>query len=47
LFSPDAEQDAPLQGSSYLDNSKSQNSGFAFTNLLDWLPELVNELSAR
>jgi len=45
LFSEQAEQDSPLRGSSYLDNSKATKAGFAFNNLLDWLPALVAGLS--
>ena len=45
LLSEAAEQESPLQGSSHLDNSKAKAAGFEFTNLLDWLPLLVAEIS--
>lgn len=45
LLSEQTEQESPLRGSSYLNNSKSTEAGYVFTNLLDWLPALVLELS--
>lgn len=45
MLSDEAEIECPLQGSSYLDNSKSRAAGFVFSNLEDWLPTLVAELA--
>lgn len=44
LLSPQAEQDSPLRGSSYLNNTKATEAGYAFSSLMEWLPALVAEL---